>query len=171
MANANLKPNAGPDEPEQTLWTGSYSGKAMVGTWIVVGLLSLILIVAGVLIPVILIGAVGLIVVLVLFAVGTWAVRKLGCHYELTTQRLKHRAGILTLTNDRIELIDVDDVLFKQGLVQAMLGVGDITVKSSDASSPELVLKGIDNVRQVADMIDNARRQERRKRGIFVETV
>ncbi|MEZ6107796.1 MAG: hypothetical protein R3B96_17190 [Pirellulaceae bacterium] len=37
--------------------------------------------------------------------------------------------SILTLTNDRIELIDVDDVLYKQGLVQAMLGVGSITIR------------------------------------------
>lgn len=169
---ANVKPvGGGPDEPEQMLWSGSYSGKAMIGTWLIVGLLSIILLVAGILIPALLLIMIGVIVLLALFAVGTWGVRKLSFKYELTTQRLKHRAGILTLTNDRIELIDVDDVLYKQGLVQAMLGVGDITIKSSDQSSPELVLRGIDNVRQVSDMIDNARRQERRKRGLFVETV
>ena len=38
-------------------------------------------------------------------------------------------------------------------------------------SDPSLVLRGIDNVQQVASMIDNARRDERRKRGLYMETV
>ena len=167
-----LMPNGAPDEPEQTLWTGSYSGKAMVGHWALVSVITLVLIVVAVMLAGPVSIFVGILIGLIwLCSLGLWGVRKLGFKYELTTQRLKHRAGILTLTNDRIELIDVDDVLYKQGLVQAMLGVGNITIKSSDVSNPELVLVGIDQVRQVADMIDNARRTERRKRGLFVETV
>ena len=92
-------------------------------------------------------------------------------HYELTSQRLKHREGILVRSMDRIELIDVDDVMYKQGPIQAMLGVGNITVKSSDSSHPELVLYGIENIREVADRIDDARRDERRKRGLHIEAI
>ena len=91
--------------------------------------------------------------------------------YVLSNQRLKHRDGILVQTMNRVELIDVDDVMYKQGPIQLLLNVGDITVKSSDVSHPVLVIKGIANVRKVADLIDDARRDERRRRGVFVESV
>ncbi|HAN96822.1 MAG TPA: hypothetical protein DCQ98_05045 [Planctomycetaceae bacterium] len=167
-----MKPNPVPDEQETVLWTGSYSGKAMIGQWVGVALLTVVLIVIG-----LLLGGVGVLVtgaiaaILWAITIGQWAIRKLGYAYELTNQRLKHRAGILNRTNDRIELIDVDDVIYKQGIVQAMLGVGDVSIRSSDVSNPELTLRGIDRVKEVSDMIDNARRAERRKRGVYVETV
>jgi len=55
--------------------------------------------------------------------------------------------------------------------MERMFGVGTIKLLSSDTSDPSLVLRGIDNVQQVASMIDNARRDERRKRGLYMETV
>jgi hypothetical protein len=42
---------------------------------------------------------------------------------------------------------------------------------SSDTSDPKLFLKGIDDVKRVADLIDDARRSERRKRGMYIESV
>ncbi len=72
---------------------------------------------------------------------------------------------------DRIEVIDIDDVTYEQGIVQRMLGVGTIRMSSSDRSHPELVLSGIDGVERVADMIDDIRRKERRKRGLHIEAI
>jgi hypothetical protein len=72
---------------------------------------------------------------------------------------------------DRIEVIDIDDVTYEQGLVQRMLGVGTIRIASSDRTHPELVLSGIDGVQQVADTIDDIRRKERRKRGLHIESI
>jgi hypothetical protein len=72
---------------------------------------------------------------------------------------------------DRIEAIDIDDVSFSQGPVERMLGVGSIRILSSDQSHPTMDLPGIENVRAVASLIDEVRRQERRKRGLYVESV
>jgi hypothetical protein len=52
-----------------------------------------------------------------------------------------------------------------------MLGVGSIRIMSSDQSHPAMDLPGIENVRAVASLIDEVRRQERRKRGLYVESV
>jgi hypothetical protein len=52
-----------------------------------------------------------------------------------------------------------------------MFGVGTIKLLSSDLSDPKLVLRGIDDVRRVANVIDDARREERRKRAVYMETV
>ena len=167
----------GDDAEETELWAGGYSGKAMYGTWATMALLTVIGIVVVVSVASlrenkwVWIGVLGLIAVLWIFSLSKIVIRKLSVWYELTSQRFKHRAGLLTRMTDRIELIDIDDVTFRQGPVQAMLGVGTIFIKSSDASHPELVLYGIDKVREVADMIDDARRKERRTRGLHIESV
>ena len=82
-----------------------------------------------------------------------------------------HDKGILSVVSDRIETIDIDDVTCEQGLIQRFLGVGRIRISSSDRSDPELVLPGIADVRRVADLIDDVRRQERSRRGFHVESI
>ena len=69
------------------------------------------------------------------------------------------------------EVIDIDDVTFRQGMIERMLGVGTIQLDSSDRTHPRLVLAGIDNVKVVSGMIDDVRRKERRRRSIHIEQV
>lgn len=158
-------------DEETKLWEGGYSGKAMVGSWFLALLATIGLGTAiafwpeGTWILVGLIGAIWLFLILVL------AVRKLAIHYELTTQRFIHQSGILTRTSDRIEVIDIDDVTFQQGVVERMFNVGSIKLSSSDRTHPELHLIGIDQVKVVADTIDDARRKERRRRGVHIENI
>jgi membrane protein YdbS with pleckstrin-like domain len=165
-------PSASSDvDSEVELWSGGYSGKAMAGSWVVAGLASIGLIVAAVLVPEytwIFIGAIAAIwIILGLILVY----RKWSIHYEVTTHRFNHQSGILTRTSDRIEMIDIDDVTFSQGIVERMLNVGSIKLSSSDRTHPVLHLAGISDVRRVADMIDDARRKERRKRGLHIEHI
>ena len=171
------KPADPKDIEEKELWSGGYSGKAMFGSWLVAALVTI-----GMLVAMFLIGALysspSAWYAFLIFTALIWVIllvmlayQKLGHRYVLSNQRLKHRDGILVQTMNRVELIDVDDVMYKQGPIQLLLNVGDITVKSSDVSHPVLVIKGIANVRKVADLIDDARRDERRRRGVFVESV
>jgi hypothetical protein len=166
-------------DDEQNVWEGGYSGKAMLGTWILAALITAIL-VGGCVYCVsrefLTLGH-GLIVLLVL-VVLLWgglglylAYRKMSVWYELTTQRFVHKLGVLRRVTDRIEVIDIDDVTFSQGVVQRMVGVGTIHIVSSDRSHPELFLYGIANVREVAEEIDDVRRRERRRRGLHIESI
>lgn len=162
--------------PEELLWSGTFSGKSMIGMWIILGLITIGAIVAIAMIPTlqtnptrnILLGILG---VAWLGALGIVGYRKLAHFYELTNQRLKHRDGILIRQNNRIEVIDIDDVSFKQGIIETMFNVGTIFIRSSDTSHPELVLRGISDVKRVSDLIDSARRAERTKRGLYVESI
>jgi len=52
-----------------------------------------------------------------------------------------------------------------------MLGIGTVRVASSDQTTPQFNIVGIEDVKKVATLIDEARRQERRKRGLYVESV
>jgi len=166
--------NRAADDAEVKLWTGSYSPKAMVGNWILAGLITVAAATAGAL------SAFNPMIVFIaaIVAAAIWIamlfyviVLRLSVDYELTTQRFVHRVGLLSRTTNRVEVIDIDDVQVQQGFVERMLGVGTIKILSSDVSDPMLQLKGIADVNRVATLIDNARRDERRKRGLYVEAV
>jgi len=51
------------------------------------------------------------------------------------------------------------------------LGIGTLRIASSDRSHPQLVLRGIDNVKSVASEFDNARLAERRRHGVHMEQI
>lgn len=163
--------------PERSLWKGGYSPKAMYGSWVISAIVTVAAIVLGVLFNSgenastvwMIIGAV--ILIWWVFAIGTYLYRRISMHYELTTQRFVHQAGILMRTTDRIEVIDIDDVSYTQGIIQRMLGVGKIRITGSDRTHPELVLHGIDKVPEIASLIDDVRREERRRRSLHIESI
>jgi membrane protein YdbS with pleckstrin-like domain len=160
-------------EPERELWKGSFSAKAMLGSWLAASLVTVgaavICVILPPPIPWIVAGA--LVGLLWLWLLGVLAYERLAVAYVLTTQRLVHQRGILRRTTNRIEIIDIDDVTVEQGFVERMLGVGTIRILSSDASDPKLLLRGIGDVKRIATQIDDLRREERRKRAVYMETV
>ncbi|MCA9247585.1 MAG: PH domain-containing protein [Planctomycetales bacterium] len=158
------------DTAEEELWQGSYSPRAMIGTWIFAGFVTILGVVVGVLsglLPVVL----GFLVLVWLGLAGLLTYRRLDVSYRLTNQRFFHKKGILQRVTDRIEVIDMDDVTCTQGIIERMFGVGTITITSSDQTHPVLNVYGIDNAQEIAQMMDDARREERLRRGIHIESV
>ena len=160
------------DDPDDELWEGRYSPKAMLGNWI----LGAIVVVAALIVGFAVGGyawTIGFVVAGLFWLWLLWLLfyRRFSLKYELTTQRFIHKSGILAQTTDRIETIDMDDVSFKQSLIERFVGVGTITIMSSDTSHPELHLRGIEDVKRIADLIDEIRRKERRRRGLHIEAV
>lgn len=154
-------------------WEGGYCGKAMIGYYVLGGLGSIAILVLGFSIDTStgwMILAVAAVLMWLAIA-GCLMYRKLNIRYELNDRRFIHRSGILRRREDRIETIDMDDVSVEQGLLERMVGVGTITILSSDASDPKLVMKGIANAKEVAQNIDQIRRKERRRRGLHIESV
>ncbi len=173
-AKAAVARASGDSDQETPLWKGGFSWKAMLGYW----LLAIVATIAGIVIAVIAsamppVGlAVGAIVlVLWLCLVAYYLYQRISVEYELTNQRLIHRYGILTRITNRIEVIDIDDIKFTQNIIERFLGVGTIQILSTDVSDPKLTLLGIDDVKTVFALMDDARRDERRKRGMYIETV
>jgi membrane protein YdbS with pleckstrin-like domain len=163
----------GNDTAEQELWQGGYCLKAMAATWVVSLLASIALIVAGFLIAnrIVWWCVLAAIVLLWLYLAIVLLRRRLGVHYRLTTQRFFHESGILIHTTDLIEVIDMDDITYRQTLIDRMTGVGTIRIVSSDRSHPDLSIDGIDNVHDVAAMMHDARHAERTRRGLHIEQV
>lgn len=174
LSEAAARNREATDSPEEAIWSGGYSHLAMVGTWFACGLGSVIALVAAFALSLTAAG-VGytLLAVLAVWAFFglLYAYRRFSVRYRLSTQRLIHEAGLLWRTVDRVELIDIDDVTYRQDPVERMFGVGTIVLASSDRTTPELPMPGIANVRKIADQIDDARRAERRSRGLHIETI
>ena len=160
------------DVPEETLWEGSYSLKAVLGSLVVCGVVS----VAARRRHDVLWGAAAaamfaVLVGLWLLILGRLAAKRLGIHYRLTNQMFYHRRGLLTRVTNRVEAIDIDDVTFEQGPFDRMVNVGRIKITSSDRTDPVLIVDGVEHVEDVAHLIDKARRAERLRRGVSVESV
>lgn len=160
--------------PEELLWEGSYSKWAMIGAWSAAGIASLAAIVVGLFTSAtgpVWLAILGGIAVVWLALIANYFYLRFSRHYTLTNQRFTHMRGLLWRQTDRIETIDIDDVAFTQGPVERMFGIGTVRITSSDQSHPELSLPGIENVQAVASQIDDARRKERRRRGLYIESV
>jgi membrane protein YdbS with pleckstrin-like domain len=161
-------------DPDNALWEGSFSKLAMLGSWVAAGIVSLIVVVwgfAAAFSPQAWGYALTALAVLWIVLLLRLIYLQLSVHYKLTSQRFVHERGLLWRQQDRIETIDIDDVAVQQGPVQRMLGVGTVRLTSSDRSTPEFVLVGIEDVRKVATLIDEARRNERRRRGVHIESI
>ena len=159
-------------DDEQDVWQGGYSPKAMVGTWGLLGLASLVILAISIATGgASLLIALGVIVLIWAFAGLVYAWRRLGVQYELTSQRFVHQKGLLTRRTDRIEVIDIDDVSFTQGPIERIFSVGTIVLTSSDRTHPVLSMIGIADVKRVAGMIDDVRRKERRRRSLHIESI
>jgi membrane protein YdbS with pleckstrin-like domain len=162
---------AADDDAEIELWTGGFSPKAMLGSWLASGVLTVLLLVGLFFFSAVLPALIAILVLIAL--VWLWPLlllvyRRLALRYRLTSQRFVHEHGILSRGTDRIEVIDIDDVSFSQSLIDRVAGVGSITIESADKTHPIFKLIGIDDVKRVYDLIDNARRKERVRRGVHI---
>jgi len=169
------------DAPEQDLWAGAYSPKAMAGGFILAGLLTIAGMVAasfgG---PIAWIAVVIGALVLFGFLGLRVAYKRMSMQYRLTTHRLVLEKGILSRTDDRILLVDVDDITVRQGLLNRLLNIGTIILNTTDESTRAangatasaergiLIMDGIEDPRLVGDLIDEARRTERSRRGLYM---
>ncbi len=107
--------------------------------------------------------AAGLVVPLIMWIVRWWVTKCTA--YELTTQRLKISSGILNRKLEELELFRVKDYAMDQPLFLRMLGLGNLTLVTSDASTPTVAIKAIPKIEEVREMLRTAVQVERdRKR-------
>jgi len=159
---------------EEELWSGTYCGKAMIGAWVLSGFITVALLVVAFLFwsswyfGII---ALALIPCLWLYQYLLMVFRKMDVRYRLTTHRFFHESGILRRKQDLIEVIDIDDITCDQSLLERFVGVGSIHISSSDKTHPELTIHGIEDCRRVSEIMERARHDERRRRGLHIEHI
>lgn len=81
------------------------------------------------------------------------AARLRSTRYRLTNQRLVVESGLVSRSMVEVDLRTVDDLVFHQGLVDRLLGIGTVGVISSDRNTPRLQLLGVKDPRGIRELI------------------
>lgn len=86
--------------------------------------------------------------------------------YQITTERIKIVSGLLSRHVENYELIRVQDIDYKQGLFERLLGIGDITIQGQDASEPVITLRNIGQPERVYEVLRRAWLAARKRHGL-----
>ena len=86
--------------------------------------------------------------------------------YELTTERLKTSEGVLSRVTDTLELYRVKDLETRQSLFSRIVGIENVRINTSDASSPLILIAGVRSKIGLADKIRNQVEAIRTQKGV-----
>lgn len=172
-----LQPPAPMTSPEETLWKGTPSPKVLIGR-----ILGLIVIVIA--IPwaahwlagrttaidqqasIVKIGwwITAIVFVIQLVRLGIALMRIRSTEYTITNQRILIEHGILSKSLNEIDLRTIDDTQFYQAFISRLLGIGNVTLISTDKEEPVLVLHNVPDPRNLRETIrTNAYRMSQRQ--------
>jgi uncharacterized membrane protein YdbT with pleckstrin-like domain len=107
--------------------------------------------------------AIAALVVAALWLVGRY-VKWISTNFVITSQRLIFRQGIIAKTGIEIPLERVNNVNFSQGIIERMLGAGDLLIESGGEDGQQR-FTDIRHPDQVQNLIHSQMEQVARRRG------
>jgi len=137
---------------EEIVWRGTSSQWKNVGVYLLCGLFCWLL-------------------VPIFFAVARYLQTKCKV-FELTTQRFKITSGVFTKTTETLELYRVKDIETRQPFLSRLVGIENVQMTTSDASSPIVLVDAVPSSVGFADKLRNQVeiiRQQKRVREIDIE--
>jgi uncharacterized membrane protein YdbT with pleckstrin-like domain len=163
-----------PAGAESMLWSGHTSQWVHFGYYFLCALLAAAIAVGATILP-LPTGALSyaaLIIPVIMWIIRWWVTK---CTtYELTTQRLRIRSGVLNKKLDDLELYRVRDYSMEQPLLLRLVGLGNLTMITSDATTPTVAMKAIPDVEAVREKLRSAvqfERDRKRVRQLDVDNV
>lgn len=87
--------------------------------------------------------------------------------YTVTARRIQVERGWLSKKVDQIDFLRVRDVELRQGIVERLLGIGNIIVIARDATDPVFSLRGMHEPRALYDRIQQEALDAIRQRGVI----
>jgi uncharacterized membrane protein YdbT with pleckstrin-like domain len=161
-------------EPERTVWEGSPSQVINLTQYLLWGGIFAVLVVAGTFIvnsmgttvsPLIIVLTCVAAAVPVVIAIWKWLVVA-NTRYELTTQRLRTRRGVLNKYMDELELYRVRDYKLEQPLFLRLFSLSSVILQTSDRSNPELMLRAIPRGDSLREQMRTYVEAARMRRGV-----
>jgi uncharacterized membrane protein YdbT with pleckstrin-like domain len=150
---------------EAVVYRGSPSLMVKAGA-ISLGVLFIAIFIAGAILmqqPLIGIGA----VVALIYLIGVIVAVKQES-YEITSQRVRWRRGILTKRTDEMELYRAQDVTIIEPLSLRLVSAGNVRISSGDASTPTLELKAVKNPDELREHLRTHIEECRARKGVRV---
>jgi membrane protein YdbS with pleckstrin-like domain len=161
------------DEGEHTLWSGGPSQWVNFWKYSVAILVMAALLAGAVLIPKQFTDKPGpywpailVAIALPLLYGGFVCLRTAVVNISVSSERLQERNGILMRTMEEIELFRVKDMQQTQSLVQRVVGLGTLTLFTSDTTRPTMVLNSIRGHRELHDVLRKQVERLRKERGV-----
>jgi membrane protein YdbS with pleckstrin-like domain len=93
--------------------------------------------------------------------------RHINTRYKLTSYRVDFERGIIGRRIDSIELWHIDDICFRQPLLQRIAGVGTLELRSDDRSNPTLVIPALPEGRRLYETLKSRIIAAKRERGLL----
>ncbi|MBF5054796.1 hypothetical protein Y5W_00090 [Alcanivorax sp. 521-1] len=118
---------------EKDVWYGTPSQVINLGTFIVCGLLFFL-------------------VIPLFVALWRWLEVKF-TKYELTTQRLRTRYGVLNRKTDELELYRVRDYQLVEPFFLRLFSLGNVVLRTSDRSNPVVTIKAVENGEELREKL------------------
>ncbi len=110
-------------------------------------------------------GALGL--ALTALAVLAWKVLALKSHYyEVTPDRIEWSHGVLDRKIDNLDMFRIVDLKLRRSLLEALVGIGTVTVHTSDESNPQFDFRKVHHCRYLYDTLKEIGLQADKKQNV-----
>jgi uncharacterized membrane protein YdbT with pleckstrin-like domain len=98
-----------------------------------------------------------------------FALRRLGLHYKITTQRIVVETGVFSKELQQTDVYRITDYTVERPFSQRLLGTGNIVVQAMDRSTPSLRIEALKtDVVALYEKLRAATEAEKRRRGVRV---
>lgn len=87
---------------------------------------------------------------------------------KITSERIVWTYGLISKTDEEIELIRIKDTSYSQDIISRIAGIGMVTIISTDTSSPRFTFP-TENPKEMREKIRSLVRAEKDRRGIRYE--
>lgn len=99
------------------------------------------------------------------FALWQWLVT-LNNRYTLSSERFIHKEGVFNRNVEHLELYRVKDYSLSIPLILRLFGLSNIVLKTSDPTTPTVIINGVRNGEKVLDIIRERVEHLRQTKGV-----
>jgi len=97
-----------------------------------------------------------------------WQILKVYCiSYEIDHEELRYYSGILSRKHEYIELYRIKDFRVEKPMIYRMFGLGDLTIYTSDKTTPVLQLNAISEPEEKYTILRGLVELNRREKHVF----
>jgi uncharacterized membrane protein YdbT with pleckstrin-like domain len=108
----------------------------------------------------------GLLVACGLIFLHFYFLRSVSTSFTITTQRIKVRHGMLSQTEQNLEMFRIDHFEIRKPITWRLFGYASLHLFSSDAEMPSFCIFAVPNLEALADTLRECQLRERTRRGL-----
>ena len=155
------------------LYDGSPSWKAYLGYYLVAGFAALLMIAIFIALdgPTASVGTKSvhvLIPIAVAFVFGFGVnLKRRSIRFRVTNTAIEYERGMLSKRIDVLQLWRVRDVVYKQNLIDRILGIAHVEVVAQDATNPDLEIVGMPASRQLFEQLRDSIEIQRQAKNVY----